>query len=169
VVVFVVVFFGIFLIHERTNVHDPAAHVVALSRREIRKRLQSIPLSRILLTTQAAYRWRPFDPTSPNDRCVAQVIVTDKALILRPSFVTVASGGLLLPSYWIPLASVREAVPAQKDGPGFLYRPFALKGGRLVAITLLSGATCTIRFRSDAEWQVLVSALEPNRTDQRRD
>ena len=159
-IVFVVVFFGIFLIHERTNVHDPAAKTVVLARREIRKRLQSIPPSRILLTTQATYRWRPFDPSSPNDRCVAQVVVTDTALVLRPSFVTLASGGLLLPSYWIPLPSVRVAVPAQEDDPGVLYRPFALKGGRLVAVTLLSGATCTIRFRSDVEWHVLARALE---------
>jgi hypothetical protein len=159
-ILFVVVFLGIFLIHERTNVHDPAAMTVVLARREIRKRLRSIPRSRILLETQAAYRWRPFDSDSPNDRCVAEVVVTDSALIVRPSFLTLASGGVLLPSYWIPLASVREAVPGQQDDPSPLHRPFALKGGRLVAIKLQSGATCTIRFRSEVEWHVLARALE---------
>jgi hypothetical protein len=140
-ILFVVVFLGIFLIHERTNVRDPAADTVVLSRRGIRKRLRSIPHSQILLVTQAAYRWRTFDSDSPNDRCVAQVVVTDSALIVRPSFVTLASGGVLLPRYWIPLASVRQAVPGQQDDPSPLYRPFALKGGQLVATKLQSGAT----------------------------
>jgi len=160
----VVLFFGIFLLHERTNVHDPSAKAVVLSRRQIRQRIQSIPQSRIQLVTEAAYTWRPFDSTSPNDRAIAQVIITDSELILRPNFVTLAAGGLLLPSYWIPLALIREAMPDQVVELSFLYRPFALKGGQLVAIKLLSGATCWIRFRSDADWQVLESALARRQT-----
>jgi hypothetical protein len=123
-----------------------------------------MPQSRIQLVTDAAYRWRPFDSDSPNDRFIAKVIITDSELILRPNIVTLASGGVLLPSYWIPLALIRGAVPDQEVELSFLYRPFALKGGQLVAIKLLSGATCWIRFRSDADWQVLESALARRQT-----
>lgn len=145
----------------RSNLHDRAAQPVVLSRGEIRRRLRSIPRSSIRLETSVAYRWKPYDRQNPNDRIPARLLMTDSDLILRPHLGLIALGGLglFLPSYWIPLDSLRSVAVSEEVKLPLPYNLLAVKGGRrLITVTIESGATCWIRFRSEFEAVRLLEA-----------
>jgi hypothetical protein len=139
----------------RANIHDRNAVTVSLPRQEVRRRLESIPRSRIRQETTVMYRWKPLDTSTANDRMPAKLVLTDSELILLPSAwnMLILGLGLFLPGYWIPLRSIRSVSVADEPKLPLVYSPFAAKWGQLVAVAIESGATCWIRFKyvSDAE------------------
>jgi hypothetical protein len=158
-VVVIAMFVGI-VVRMRAGIHDRAAVTVSLPRPEVRRRLQSIPRSRIRQEATVMYRWKPVNTSSPNDRNPAKLVLTDSELILLPSawMILELGLGLFLPGYWIPLASIRSVSVADEPKLPLAYRLFAAKWGQLVAVTVESGATCWIRFKYVSEAELLLRA-----------
>jgi hypothetical protein len=153
--VLVVALFVFVVVRMWASIHDRGAVTVSWPRQEVRRRLESIPRSRIRQETKVMYRWKLSDSSTANDRISAKLVLTDSELILLPSAenILVFGVGLFLPGYWIPLSSVRSVSVADEPKLPMVYSLFAAKWGQLVAVTIESGATCWIRFKylSDAE------------------
>lgn len=158
--VLVIALFVSIVVRMKAGIHDRAAATVSWPRQEVRRRLESIPPSRIRQETTVWYRWKPLDTSTSNDRIPANLVLTDSELILLPSAanILVFGLGLFLPGYWIPLASIRSVSVADEPELPLVYSLFAAKGGQLVAVTIESGATCWIRFKYVSEAEPLLRA-----------